>query len=133
MEVLPSGHFAVGASVAFFINLAIYKARHCRTTFRHLVWMPASILFCGLWAFGPDWIRFFKNLLRLPYGYSAEAHQPGWPDIFFFHGFLDTYFPRQGTIVGLMIIIGIFASLIIIYLLEIRWLLRELLRRKPEK
>jgi hypothetical protein len=131
--MLPSGHFAAGASVAFFINLAIYKARHYRTTFGHLVWMPVSILFCGLWAFGPDWIRFFKNLLHLPYVYSPEAHQPGWPDIFFFHGFLDTYFPRQGTILGLVVILGIFTSLITIYLLEIRWLMRELLRRKPEE
>lgn len=124
--MLPIGHFAVGSSAAFIVNLAIYAARRCRTTFRHLVIMPISIVCCGLWAFGPDWIRMLAMLFHLPYTYSGEAHRPGWPDIFFFHGYLDTNFARKGTIIGLAVTIFIFSSLIAIYLLEIRRLLRRL-------
>ncbi|MEW6378203.1 MAG: hypothetical protein AB1611_01215 [bacterium] len=127
--MLPSGHFAVGASFAFLANLTVYRIRHYRTTFRHLVVMPVSILFCGFWAFGPDWLRLFCAVLHLPYAYSAEAHQPGWPDIFFFHGFLDAHFSRRGTMLGLVIIIFIFTSLMAIYLLEI-WRLRKALKKR---
>ena len=130
--MLPNGHFAVGASSAFVVNFAIYAVRRFRTIFRHLILMAVTTIFCGFWAFGPDWGRFFFNFFHLPYTYSPEAHKPGWPDIFFFHGYLDTNFPKRGTIVGLAVIIFIFSALIVIYLIEIRRLLNILRRlRKP--
>jgi len=124
INMLPAGHFAVGASIGYLVNICIYVIRRGRTTFRHLFWMPVSIILCGFWAFGPDWIRFVKKMFHLPYAYSIEAHRPGWPDLFFFHGFLDSRYPGRGTIIGLAVIIFIFASLIAIYLLEIRRLLK---------
>jgi hypothetical protein len=118
--MVPVGHFAAGASCAFFVNILIYIKRKGQTTFRHLVWMPVSMVMAGFWAFGPDWLRLLKYLLHRKLAYSNEAHHPGWPDIFFFHGIFDTRYPGSGTIVGLAVTILIFSALILIYLLEIK-------------
>ena len=123
--MVPVGHFAVGAGCSFLANLVVYVARRGRTTYRHLVLMPVSMILGGFWAFGPDWMRLFKYLLGRPYAYSSEAHRPGWPDIFFFHGVLDTRYPGSGTIVGLAAIVLIFSAIILIYLLEIKRLSKK--------
>ncbi len=124
--MLPIGHFACGAGVAFLVNILLYLLRRCKTTFRHLLWMPISIVLAGFWAFGPDWVRLFKYLLGQPYAYSSEAHKPGWPDIFFFHGYLDKYFPDRGTIVGLATLILIFLATNLLLLREINRLRKDL-------
>jgi len=127
----PVGHFATGASFAFLVNMLIYLGRKGRTTFRHLMLMPVTIILCGFWAFGPDWSRFFIHLFGLPYTYSHEAHHPGWPDIFFFHGLLDSRFAGRGAMIGLLAVIVMFLTLIIIYLAEIKRLLK-LCTKKPD-
>ena len=126
----PVGHFAIGGSFAFLVNMLVYLGRGGRTTFRHLVLMPVTIILSGFWAFGPDWARFFTHLLHLPYAYSQEAHRPGWPDIFFFHGILDDRFAGRGAMMGLLAVIFMFLTLMVIYLLEIRRLLKTC-RKNP--
>jgi len=87
------------------------------------------MLLCGLWAMGPDIPRFFAYIFRLKYSYNTEAHQPGWPDIFFFHGTLDKH-KRGGSLPATIIIVFMFACLFYMYIKYIIELRNEIKRLK---
>ena len=129
--MLPAGHFAVGMSIPFAISMGVYLKNRGRVTFRYLVWTPLSMFLGGIWALGPDWYRYLAILLRKPWAYSPEAHQPGWTDIFFFHGHLDLL-GHTGAVIGPSSILLMFATLIFIYLRKIKELM-DLIEHKKRK
>ena len=129
--MLPAAHFSVGMIPPFLVSAAIYIKRKGKVTFRYLIWTPIAMFLGGVWALGPDWCRYIAILLRKNYRYSSEAHQPGWPDIFFFHGRLDLA-GHTGAVLGTVAILFMFSCLIFVYLKQI-WSLMRYAHRLEKK
>lgn len=102
----PAFHFAVGATCASLITLAVGPLRR---RFYRIGGLLA--LLGGLWACLPD----IDHLLRLlPWRTTGEianietahADSPLW-NLFFFHGWLDAHYAGHGTIIGLVWVVGL--------------------------
>ena len=99
-------HTAVGVAVAFLVGLVLFlKKRKLTVNTLFLVTLLMAIF--GVWAEIPDIPRFFSQYQYL----ESKLHNSSQVNIFFFHGFLDTWREDRGELAGSFIIFGIFMSL----------------------
>ena len=122
--MLPPAHIAAGMAPPFAVSAAVYLVRRGRVSARFLTAVPLWMLAGGVWAVVPDMPRLVLRLAGRQYGWSAEWHRPGWPDIFFFHGTLDST-GRGGSLWGTAAILFMFVCLVVVYLREIHRLTRQ--------